>query len=146
MARDIAARGAWRCAVVDAEHGTLLGLGARTFTPDYRPGAALQRFVRVRDQHCSVPGCHARADRGDLDHRDPHPHGATCECNLQALCRKHHRRKHRGGLDAEPSTEPSTEATDPPGTMTWTTRAGLSYRQPPTRLVDRGVERRGSSP
>jgi hypothetical protein len=132
MARDLAERGAWRCAVVDDEHRTLLGLGSRTFTPQYRPGAALERFVRIRDRQCVVPGCNATAQRGDLDHRVPHDDGPTCECNLQALCRKHHGRKHRGGLRAEPDTRPG----EPPGTMTWTTRSGTSYRQVPEPFGD----------
>jgi hypothetical protein len=133
-ARDLAERGAWRCAVVDGEHATLLGLGSRTFTPGYRPGAALRRFVQTRDEFCSVPGCHARAQRGDLDHRVPHPAGVTCECNLQALCRTHHGRKTRGALRVAVGTGPGGPASDPPGTLIWTTRAGLAYRGTPTAL------------
>jgi hypothetical protein len=116
MARDVAARGTWRCAVVDGEHGTLLGLGRATFSPDYRPPAAARRFIQVRDQRCTAPGCNARATLGDLDHRLRHPDGPTCECNIDSLCRKDHLRKHRGTLDP-----------GPPGSMTWMTRTGLTY-------------------
>jgi hypothetical protein len=131
MARDIAERGVWGCAVVDDTHGTLLGLGRSTFTPQYRPGPRLRRFAQTRDQRCGAPGCNARADRADLDHRDRHPHGATCECNMQALCRGHHRRKHDGTLRVRASTDQH----DPPGTLIWTTRAGLSCKRPPTSLT-----------
>jgi|GEM_PF-824623 len=141
MAREVAAHGTWRCAVVDRVHGTLLGLGKATFTPDYRPGKALVGFTRVRDATCTFPGCRAPAHRCDLDHRVRHPRGPTCECNLAAVCRRHHRLKHEAGFRVKVSQDPE----DPPATLTWTTPAGLSYARPPTRLPVAGGGSRASS-
>ena len=130
MAREVAEHGTWRCAVVDGTHGTLLGLGRASLTPNYRPGKALVGFTRVRDETCTFPGCRQPAHRCDLDHRDRHPRGPTYECNLAALCRRHHRLKHEAGFQVRISSHPG----DPPGTVSWTTPAGLTYPRPPTRL------------
>jgi hypothetical protein len=130
IAREVAERGTWRCAVVDGVHGTLLGLGRATYTPDYRPGKPLVDFVRARDATCTFPGCFRSAQRCDLDHRVRHPAGPTCECNLGALCRKHHRLKHEAGFVMATSSDPE----QPPGTLAWRTPAGLRYARPPTRL------------
>ncbi|MGY1740571.1 MULTISPECIES: DUF222 domain-containing protein [unclassified Blastococcus] len=76
-----------------ARDGT--GLGPPPETPGYTPSAPLDRFVRLRDRRCRFPGCRARARRGDLDHRIPHPHGPTAHTNLEALCEHHHRLSHQ---------------------------------------------------
>ena len=131
LAREVAARGTWRCAVIDGTHGTLLGLGRATYTPDYRPGQPLADHIAARDRTCTFPGCHQPAHRCDNDHRTPHPDGPTCECNLAALCRHHHRLKHQAGFHVHASTEP----THPPGSLTWTTRTGREYLRPPTRIT-----------
>jgi Domain of unknown function (DUF222) len=120
MARQVAAEGTWRCAITDGTHGTLLGLGASTYSPGYRPTQALRRHVIVRDQTCRVPGCSTRADLCDVDHCAPWPEGATCECGVEALCGHHHRLKHESGFDLVPSADPA----DPPGTLYWITPAG----------------------
>jgi hypothetical protein len=99
IARDLATRGVWRCAATD-DHGTILGLGRATFTPNYRPPAATARLVRLRDTECVFPGCRRQARYCDLDHRVPHRlGGATCDCNLQVLCGHHHRLKHEAGFE-----------------------------------------------
>jgi hypothetical protein len=127
IARDLATRGTWRCAAVDG-HGTILGLGRSTFTPHYRPPAATARFVRLRDQTCVWPGCRRQARHCDLDHRTPHrAGGATCECNLQALCRGHHRLKHEAGFRVRVPEESDA----PPGTLDWTTPTGRTVRRHP---------------
>jgi len=130
MARDAAAEGTWRCAVVDGVHVTLLGLGRATYTPGYRAGVSAERHVEVRDRTCTFPGCHQPARRCDADHRVKHPGGATCECNLQSLCRHHHRLKHRGGFRVGTTADPNL----PPGTLSWATPAGFRHFRPPTRL------------
>jgi hypothetical protein len=135
--RDLATRGTWRCAATDA-HGTVLGLGRSTFTPRYRPPGATARLVRQRDRTCVFPGCRRQARRCDLDHRTPHRlGGATCECNLQALCGNHHRLKHEAGFTVTADPDPDA----PPGTLTWTTPTGHRVRRHPqpangTRLPD----------
>lgn len=70
--------------------GGCLDLG----TTVYRPPTALDEHVRRRDRVCRFPGCRRSSSRCDLDHRIPFDQGGpTCPCNLDALCRFHHRLK-----------------------------------------------------
>jgi len=74
LARDLAvgmADATWRCAVVDDQHTTLLGLGRPAHTDAYVPTARLAEFVRTAEPLCTFPGCGIRAARCDLDHRVP---------------------------------------------------------------------------
>ncbi len=129
FARELAADGVWRCAIVDDRdgspaHGTIVALGRSTFTPSYRPGPQLRRFVQARDGTCAAPGCRRRARQCELDHirpwdRDGAQAGPTCDCNLHALCEHHHRLKTRGALT--PARDPVT------GRTVWRTPAGRSY-------------------
>ncbi|CCG03184.1 HNH endonuclease signature motif containing protein [Blastococcus saxobsidens] len=60
----------------------------------YRPSAARQRFLRVRDRTCRHPGCSVRAGWADLDHVIAHADGGPTSCeNLCCRCRRHHRLK-----------------------------------------------------
>ena len=59
----------------------------------YRPGPALDRYVRARDRHCRFPGCRRPAVNCDIDHLVPWPNGPTSHTNTAALCRRHHRIK-----------------------------------------------------
>jgi hypothetical protein len=136
MAREVAADAVWRCAVLDddptsASHGELLALGRTTYTPNYVPGEQARRFITIRDGTCRFPGCQAQAATGDLDHRTPHSRGGpTCDCNLQALCRHHHRLKHQGGITVKRGGALSggmTEGADHPDAITWTMPSGRSY-------------------
>jgi len=160
MAREVAADAVWRCAVVDddpdsATHQALLALGRTTYTPNYVPGLQARRFIALRDGTCRFPGCQAQAAAGDLDHRLPYARGGpTCDCNLQALCRHHHRLKHEGGILARsavadnlggardvrgaPGTEGSAGACGSGGAgaphadgITWTLPSGRSYTTEP---------------
>jgi hypothetical protein len=139
MARQVATTGTWRCAVVDDTHGTLLGLGISTYTPNYKPTERLRRHLFARDRACRIPGCNAPAELCDIDHCTPWPGGATCECSTECLCGNHHRMKHETGFTLTPSTNPQ----DPPGTLIWTTPAGHQYpcypsvlQDPPTNIAD----------
>ncbi len=90
----------------------------------YHPGPALRHLVQIRNATCTAPGCRRPATRSDLDHTVPyHLGGRTCECNLGPLCRWHHRCKQTPGWSL---LQPS------PGTLTWTTPSGRSYRATPT--------------
>jgi 5-methylcytosine-specific restriction endonuclease McrA len=124
----------WRCAATD-DHGTILGLGRATFTPNYRPPAATTRLVRLRDTECVFPGCRRQARYCDLDHRVPHRlGGATCDCNLQVLCGHHHRLKHEAGFEV--TLDPDIADPDtPPGTLTWTTPTGRRIQRHPEPAV-----------
>jgi hypothetical protein len=92
-------------------------------SPNYRPPAALAHLVRVRQRTCSFPGCRRPARRTDLDHTLAyHQGGATCECNLSPLCRRHHQAKQAHGWHL---------TQDQPGVMTWRTPAGRTYKTQP---------------
>jgi hypothetical protein len=56
----------------------------------YRPSAALDDFVRMRDMTCRFPGCDRPAMFGDIDHTLAYPAGSTHPGNLKCYCRKHH--------------------------------------------------------
>lgn len=88
-ARELAADATWRRILTDPATGTVLDVGTTTYTPP----AALAAHVRARDGTCRWPGCRRAARRCDLDHTVAHPRGPTAECNLEALCRPHHRLK-----------------------------------------------------
>jgi len=112
LAREVAADAVWRCAVIDDDptsptHGALVALGRTTYTPKYLPGAHARQFIAARDGTCRFPGCQAQAATGDLDHRIPFARGGpTCDCNLQSLCRRHHRLKHEAGIAVRLSPSP----------------------------------------
>jgi hypothetical protein len=121
VARRIAAdpTGTWRRLVVDPMRDRLVDCDRRT----YRPPADLAAFVIARDQVCSFPGCNIPARRCDLDHRVPYESGgATCEHNLQPLCRHHYRLKHEGGWTVRRNDD---------GSYAWTTPTGHVYRARP---------------
>src|SRR5512142_1985307 len=67
----------------------------------------------------------------DLDHTQPWPAGPTCSCNLSPLCRRHHRMKTLGRIVLEPSTDP----TDPPGTLWWRLPSGRRYTSRPDPMI-----------
>jgi hypothetical protein len=55
----------------------------------------MKRWLQVRDQVCTFPGCGHAARRCDLDHTIDRQFGGTTRAdNLSHLCRKHHRTKH----------------------------------------------------
>ena len=63
-----------------------------------RPGAELDRWIRVRDRHCVAPGCRRPAHKADLDHTLDHALGGpTSSWNLGAWCPHDHRAKHHAG-------------------------------------------------
>ena len=72
------------------------GLGPPPPTDGYRPGAALDRYVRARDRRCRFPGCRRPVPRtGELDHDTSWPQGPTTAGNLVGYCTAHHRGKHQ---------------------------------------------------
>jgi len=90
VAREIATDATWRRILTDPANGAMIEAGAAT----YKPPAALQRHVEIRDGTCRFPGCARSAEGCDLDHTEPYPHGSTDASNLGALCRRHHLYKH----------------------------------------------------
>ena len=99
------------------ETGTILSVGRKK----YRVPKALKRWLEMRDQTCSKPGCGAPAYLCDLDHIEEWQHGGESSVqNLAHLCKKHHAEKHH--------TAWKTEMTDT-GTM-WTSPTGKKYFSP----------------
>jgi Domain of unknown function (DUF222) len=89
----------------------------------YQPSPALRHLLKTRDQTCSFPGCRRPARRCDDDHTIPHDQGGrTCECNLAALCRRHHSAKQAPGWHLR---QPQ------PGTLVWTLPNGRTYATKP---------------
>lgn len=106
----------WR-RLLTAPDGDLLHADART----YRPTASVDRLVRLRDRHCTFPGCAMPAQRCDLDHITPFNHhrpeagGLTVPENLHALCRRHHRLKTAGSWNVARGAEGETVWSAPTG-------------------------------
>ena len=58
-----------------------------------RPSARLAEAINIRAGSCRFPTCTVPADRCDLDHHQPLPHGETSGRNMDPFCRRHHRGK-----------------------------------------------------
>ncbi|HYJ74863.1 MAG TPA: HNH endonuclease signature motif containing protein, partial [Kineosporiaceae bacterium] len=147
LARQIAADAAredpstttWRCVVTDDEHGSVVGVGRPISTPEHDAPLRVAALVRAAEGMCVFPGCSTPARRCDIDHRRPFPVGATCSCNLQPLCRGHHRLKTTGHVRVR-LVQPGEDENLPPGTLEWTTRAGHVYRSVPSQPVPPALE------
>ena len=64
----------------------------------YEVSDRLQAKVELLHPTCVFPWCARPARRCDKDHVVAHADGgATCDCNLAPLCRRHHRLKTRSG-------------------------------------------------
>ncbi len=57
------------------------------------PSARLAQAIKLRSGTCRFPTCTVPAERCDLDHHEPVPHGATSATNMDPFCRRHHRGK-----------------------------------------------------
>jgi hypothetical protein len=120
-ARRIAADGRWQRLLTHPATGALLDCGRRSYTPP----AALADHIRTRDHTCRFPGCRQPAHTADLDHTTPYPTGPTTPTNLAALCRHHHRLKHRAGWTVEQAND---------ATLTWTTPTGRRHTTTPPAI------------
>jgi hypothetical protein len=90
---------------------------------NYRPSAALTRFVQSRDLTCSFPGCDEPAINCDIDHTVPYPYGPTHPSNNSMKCRTHHLLKtFCGWTDLQLSD----------GTIRWISPTGRTYTTTPT--------------
>lgn len=108
----------------DRTCGTTLDAGRAV----YRPPDRVADHVVTRDRTCCFPGCRMPASRCDLDHRQPFDSGGeTCPCNLDALCRTHHRLKTFAGWSA--GRDPAT------GLLTWTSPLGRRYASEQPHLL-----------
>ncbi|MDQ2697848.1 MAG: HNH endonuclease [Actinomycetota bacterium] len=91
----------------------------------YRPSAALRRFLAMSQHTCDFPGCGRRAEHCDLDHTVAWAAGGpTTAANLAYRCRKHHSMKHqtKWRVDKPPGAERAT----------WTSPTGqVRHADPP---------------
>ena len=86
----------------------------------YRPTAAMRRWLALTQVTCDFPGCGRRARHCDLDHTVAWAEGGlTTTANLVYRCRKHHRMKHESKWRVE----------KPPGTKTATWTSPTGYRR-----------------
>ncbi|WP_165310914.1 HNH endonuclease signature motif containing protein [Microbacterium protaetiae] len=93
----------------------------------YRPSKKQRRYLQARDQQCRFPGCRRRAQKCDIDHTVAHAEGgATCLCNLEHLCKRHHTVKHdtawrvrqlSGGILIWTAPTGRSHPSRPPGTV-----------------------------
>jgi hypothetical protein len=90
----------------------------------YRPSAALKRWLAIQQVTCDFPGCGRRAAYCDLDHTHAWAEGGhTSADNLTHRCRKHHTMKHQTKWRVE----------RPPGSerAVWTSPTGFSRESDP---------------
>jgi Domain of unknown function (DUF222) len=93
----------------------------------HRLPAALAEHIKLRDRQCRFPGCRQPARRCDVDHvKAWHLGGETAECNLECLCRHHHRLKQ----------SPAWCIRLQHGIATWTARTGHQWISEPHDYSD----------
>ncbi|GLY71639.1 HNH endonuclease [Amycolatopsis taiwanensis] len=138
LARQIMAdkNSVWRKVTCDPVSGAVLDVGRTR----YRPPAALDEFVRVRDRECRVAGCRRPAQRSDVDHHRDYrrgKNGRTTKENLTCLCRRHHRLK-----DVEGWHFTLDETT---AELTVTTPTGRRHTTRPETILKPAVEKSDES-
>jgi hypothetical protein len=127
--RELAATDAtWRRVFTDPITGTVKDVDRRT----YRPPAALQEYVEVRDGTCRFPGCVRPAHLCEIDHSQGwEAGGTTSDGNLGPNCKRHHRLKHLCGWKLE---QPE------PGRFIWTSPVGQCREVQPEPVLDLTTE------
>ncbi|MCP9270810.1 HNH endonuclease signature motif containing protein [Mycolicibacterium arenosum] len=98
--------------------------------PRYRPSAATDHFVRLRDLTCRAPGCDRLAEFTDIDHTVPYPAGPTHAGGLKCDCRKHHLIKTFHAGWSEEQLPDGTVITTTPTGHTYTTKPGITLLFP----------------
>src|SRR5690606_7468040 len=91
------------------------------------PGAALRRWLHVRDRTCVFPTCTVPAHRSEPDHTQQHSRGGpTADANLASACKPHHRLRDAGWSAKQPR----------PGIVEWTSPSGHTHTRTPTPSLD----------
>jgi hypothetical protein len=96
------------------------------YTDKYEVPRKLKHLVKARRATCIAPCCNRSAADGDADHTIPWPEGPTCEENLGAPCRYHHRNKQEKGWNL---SQPE------PGVFNWTGPAGRTRTTRPGKYL-----------
>jgi hypothetical protein len=90
-------------------------------------GAALRRWIQLRDRRCIHPCCRMPAAKSDQDHRIGYAAGgATVGANLSTPCRHDHRLKDEAGWDVD---RPES------GLTVWTSPLGHRYESRPPPVI-----------
>jgi hypothetical protein len=98
----------------------------RHYSDRYVISRTVRHLLQARASRCTAPGCNRPAAGADADHTIAWPHGPSCECNLGAPCRYHHRNKQAPGWRLE---QPE------PGVMRWHTPSGRVHTTYPTKYM-----------
>jgi hypothetical protein len=99
---------------------------------DRLPGAALRRWICIRDRRCVFPGCRVAPHRCDADHTIEHAHGGpTSDANLAPTCTPDHVLRHKHGWTVHQTR---------PGRVVWISPLGHRYHHTPLPAPGRGIE------
>ncbi|MGH3916492.1 MAG: DUF222 domain-containing protein [Pseudonocardiaceae bacterium] len=132
LAADPTTPAAWATVIVDLirqlDHGTSSEAPFAADADRRFPGAALRRYLEIRDRCCTMIGCRAPAHTADKDHTVDHAYGGpTTGPNLGDACKHDHRLKHEGGWAL---TQPES------GVFRWTSRLGHIYQRRPAAIIE----------
>jgi len=95
--------------------GTILDIDKTTL----RIPADMRRWLEIRDETCTFPGCGRKARNCEVDHTvDRQYGGITKVTNLAHLCKKHHREKHHTRWQPEHLPDGRIQWTSPTGHQT----------------------------
>lgn len=116
----------------------VLDLDDHARVEQYEITGRMRRRVELAHPTCVFPWCSAPSRRCDVDHRVAYDDGgASCDCNLAPLCRRHHRLKtHRG----------YRYTLIEPGTFLWSTPHGVQLLRDPGGTRDVTPTVAGSDP
>ena len=98
----------------------------RNYSGKYVISRKVKHLIQARASTCTAPGCNRPAAEADADHTIPWPDGPSCECNLGAPCRYHHRNKQAPGWHLD---QPE------PGVFSWRNPSGRTHTTYPTRYI-----------
>ena len=98
----------------------------RHYSGRYVISRTVKHLIKARKSTCTAPCCNRPAADADADHTTPWPDGPSCECNLGAPCRYHHRNKQAPGWHL---TQPT------PGIFKWRTPSGRTHTTEPTKYT-----------
>ena len=98
----------------------------RHYSDRYVISRTVKHLLHARAVKCTAPGCNRPAAESDADHTVPWPDGPSCECNLGAPCRYHHRNKQAPGWRLD---QPE------PGVMKWRNPSGRTHTTYPTKYL-----------
>jgi hypothetical protein len=113
-------RSPWDRILTDPVSGVVLHVDT------YQRTAAIDRYLRARDQHCRFPGCRLPAIRCEVDHTIDHALGGPTDArNLAHLCQRHHSMKQFTAWRVRQLAD---------GVLEWTSPLGRTYTERPPSL------------